>query len=241
MCDSYATTDEHVPPKCLFPEKKDLPLRVSLREELIKVPSCKAHNTAKSRDDEYLLYVLCMNIANNSIAFRQFATKIMRAYKRRPALMKSIVTDSKKVVAVDSNGTAMNTLMLKADMKRIHKCFNQMARALYYHEFRKPFIGQCRFVHDFTIRDESKFKVVVSTGENEHSAIEHVKAYFKDLDHKGENASVFRYRFEEPDDQGLIAVSMQFYGGSNVFIVFLPIGENSGDNSSTLQGSVRGA
>ena len=72
MCDGRATTDEHVPPKCLFPEEKDLPKEVSLRVELIKVPSCELHNTAKSKDDEYLLYVLCMNIANNAVAFQHF-------------------------------------------------------------------------------------------------------------------------------------------------------------------------
>lgn len=222
MCDGCATTDEHVPPKCLFPEKKDLPKGVSLRKELIKVPSCELHNTAKSKDDEYLLYVLCMNIANNAVAFQHFSKKIMRAYERRPALMKSIVNESREVVAVNTNGTAFNTFMVKADMARIHKCFNQISRALYYHEFKKPFSGQCRFLHDWTIREESKFKVVVTEGDKERSAIEHVKSYFEKLEHKGENASVFRYRFEDPDKHGQVALSMQFYGGSNVFIAFLP-------------------
>ena len=222
MCDSRATTKEHVPPKCLFPQKKDLPPGVSLREQLIKVPSCDLHNTAKSNDDEYLLYVLCMNIANNSVAFQHFLTKVMRAYNRRPGLMRSIVNESKKVVAVDSDGAAINTLMVKADMGRVNKCFDQMAKALYYHEFGKQFIGQCRFLHDFTIRDGSNFKVVVTTGDRERTAIDHVKTYFEDLDHKGENHSVFRYRFEPPDEKGLIALSMQFYGGSNSFIAFLP-------------------
>ena len=222
MCDGRATTDEHVPPKCLFPEEKDLPKGVSLRKELIKVPSCELHNTAKSKDDEYLLYVLCMNIANNSVAFQHFSRKVMRAYKRRPALLKFIVNESREVVAVDTNGTAFNTLMVKADMARIHKCFNQIARALYFHEFKRPFSGQCRFLDDWTIREESKFKVVVTDRDKERIAIEHVKSYFEKLEHKGENASVFRYRLEEPDERGLVALSMQFYGGSNVFIAFLP-------------------
>ena len=58
MCDNLATTIEHAPPKCIFPEKKDLPAGMDLRKELITVPSCEEHNTAKSTDDEYLLNII---------------------------------------------------------------------------------------------------------------------------------------------------------------------------------------
>lgn len=61
MCEATATSVEHVPPRCLFPEQKDLPSGVNLRKQLITVPSCEAHNTSKSKDDEYLLYALLMN------------------------------------------------------------------------------------------------------------------------------------------------------------------------------------
>ena len=49
--------------------------------------------------------------------------------------MHSIVSEHQEVVAVDQAGTAINTLMVKADMARINKCFNQMSRALYFKEF----------------------------------------------------------------------------------------------------------
>lgn len=136
--------------------------------------------------------------------------------------MRSIVRERQEVVAVDEEGTAYNTLMVKADMARIHECFNQMARALYYKQFNQKFSGECRFLHDFTITPESKFTVMVKTGESEQSALEHVKSYFRKFEHKGSNPSVFRYRFEEPDNRGLIALSMQFYGGSNAFVAFVP-------------------
>jgi len=222
MCDKEATSYEHVPPKCLFPERKDLPEGISLRKELIKVPSCDLHNISKSMDDEYLLYMLCMNIANNAVAFRHFATKIMRAYERKPKLMRSIIKENHEVIAVDRNGTAFNTLMVKADMARIHKCFNQIARALYFHEFKEKFRGQCKFLHDFTIKEPAKFTILVKEGDKERSVLEHVKRYFMKLNHKGSNPSVFRYLFDEPDERGLIALSMQFYGGSHAFIAFIP-------------------
>jgi hypothetical protein len=222
MCDQPATSDEHVPPKCLFPEEKDLPKGVSLREDLIKVPACDIHNMARSKDDEYLLYVLSMNIVNNAVAFRQFSTKVLRASDRRPGLMQSILSGHQEVVAVDEAGTAHNSLMVKADMARIHKCFNQIARALYYKDFQKKFVGTCRLLHDFTIADDSKFTLKVRDGESEQNALEYVKSYFEKSDHKGSNPSVFRYRVEDPDERGLVALSMQFYGGSNAFVAFVP-------------------
>jgi hypothetical protein len=222
MCERGATSQEHVPPRCLFPEKKDLPEGVDLHKELIKVPSCDIHNTAKSQDDEFLLYCLCMNIANNSVAFRQFATKIMRSYNRRPGLMTTLIRENQKLIAVDNNGTAFNTLIIKPDTSRLNRCVDRIARALYLHKLRNQFDGQCRFLHDWIIQPDSKLNVLVKDGGKERSAVEHVKTYFSGLDHEGQNPSVFRYRLEEPDERGLIALSMQFYGGCNVFVAFIP-------------------
>ena len=63
MCEQANTTPEHVPPKCIFPEVKDL--GIDYRKSLITVPSCDAHNLRKSKDDEYLMFVLTCSITNN--------------------------------------------------------------------------------------------------------------------------------------------------------------------------------
>lgn len=78
MCKKKGVTTEHVPPQCLFPEDKDLPVGVHLRRNLITVPSCVEHNSKKSKDDEYLLYTLVMNLPANGTAFQQFSTKVMQ-------------------------------------------------------------------------------------------------------------------------------------------------------------------
>lgn len=52
MCEKPASTVEHVPPKCIFPEQKDSLGGQDLRKQLITVPACDVHNTKKSRDDE---------------------------------------------------------------------------------------------------------------------------------------------------------------------------------------------
>jgi len=67
MCSGKATGKEHAPPRCVFPEKKDSSPGVDYRRNLIRVPSCDAHNTAKSQDDEYLAFVLATHFANNAV------------------------------------------------------------------------------------------------------------------------------------------------------------------------------
>ena len=109
MCEKDATSEEHAPPKCLFPDEKDLPNGLNLRKDLIKVPSCESHNSAKSHDDEFLLYILCMNIATNSVALRQFFTKIRRSYKRRPALLHALSDGGEHLLGRLRTGAALET------------------------------------------------------------------------------------------------------------------------------------
>ena len=66
MCGNPAITKEHVPPKCLFPEKKDIGTD-KYRLDLITVPSCEKHNNLKSDDDEFLMVSLAGILGNNSI------------------------------------------------------------------------------------------------------------------------------------------------------------------------------
>ena len=89
MCDNLATTKEHVPPKCLFPEKKDLKdISLDLRKGLIKVPSCVDHNCKKSGDDEYLLNVLSMTIQTGKYGLLNFESKVMRSWSRKDRISK---------------------------------------------------------------------------------------------------------------------------------------------------------
>lgn len=60
MCVSPATSREHVPPLCLFPESKDVGGK-DYRRNLITVPSCDEHNSKKESDDEFLMVSLAGN------------------------------------------------------------------------------------------------------------------------------------------------------------------------------------
>ena len=57
MCHDEACSVEHVPPRALFPEQKDIG-NPDFRRNLITVPSCAKHNMGKSGDDEFLMVSL---------------------------------------------------------------------------------------------------------------------------------------------------------------------------------------
>ncbi len=79
MCDESAPTNDHIPPKCIFPEQKDV--GVDYRKNLITVPACDNHNLKTSLDDEYLMGILAFHWRNNQAAYRQSITKIKRAFQ----------------------------------------------------------------------------------------------------------------------------------------------------------------
>lgn len=224
MCKKTATSREHVPPKCLFPEQKDLPTGIDLRKNLITVPSCDEHNTEKSKDDEYLLYAIVMNIANNGTAFRQFSTKILRAIEKKPGFFNNFSKDNKPVVAVDENGVAFNTLIVKIDNRKIMKVLDHISRALYFYHNKHKFTGKCSVLYDFAIYSGSPNEVV--RNERNSTVCKFAKDYFNSLNHHGENPDVFRYSFDSPDSEGRIALKMQFYGGSHAYVAFVPENNN---------------
>ena len=219
MCKKTATTVEHAPPKCLFPEKNDLPPGVILRKNLITVPSCDEHNSQKQKDDEYLRLCLLMNIANNDTAFTLFSSKVSRAMERNPELFKHLTRERVPVVAVDKEtGEAINTLMVKVDSARLLKSLEHIARAIFFHQCGNRFEGRCVILYDFGLYhgrgDDAKWNDFIQI------TCQQMKDYFDPKAHAGDNPEVFKY-FLENVDKGFI-LKMQFYGGGNVFAAFVP-------------------
>jgi hypothetical protein len=64
MCERVADTREHAPPKCFFP--------VTLRTNLVTVPSCEEHNLDNSSDVEYVRNVLSTQHGSNAAAAEVF-------------------------------------------------------------------------------------------------------------------------------------------------------------------------
>ena len=215
-CGEKATSKEHVPPKCLFPELKDNPEK-DFRINLIKVPSCDLHNSKKSKDDEFLLISLASSIQTNNSGYNHFKTKVKRALKRSNYnFLSKIIQDYKQLNIVNSHGENINVLKGKADLNRLTNCFESIIFGLFFHQFNKQFDGDIRMLNDFIIPDNK----------DQMNLIKLIKESFeknkKETGVLGNNSEIFNYQFTSKDEFGMIGLKMTFYEGLNIFASLKP-------------------
>lgn len=213
MCDAIATSYEHAPAKCIFPERKDLPSGIDYRKNLIKVPSCDRHNTQKSADDEYLLYILPASIGSNEAGINQFLTKVQRAILRKPALSNEITENPIEVIIHDiETGELFTSVGLRVNVARIQDACEKTARAIYFYHTGCKHLGAISIVWNFTLnfldpslnqRNEQLFKMAdcILTG----------------LPVYGDNPEIFIYKLAE--NEGITMIDMTFYGQNRVLAV----------------------
>jgi hypothetical protein len=207
MCSDLKTGMEHAPPQCFFPEQKDLPPGVDLRKNLINVPSCDAHNLKKSKDDEYLLFVVISHYENNKIAARQFVTKILRAMARRPSLKRFYTATMRDIV-----WEGIHTQEYKPDWKRFTKGMECVARALYYNHYKRKWIEP--------ILIESPGLIILKGANRVLNARINMTylcdVLFQDEQMHGDNPEVFFYQVHEDSVKKCVVMRMTFFEGLQV-------------------------
>jgi len=212
MCEEKATSREHVPPKCIFPEVKDL--GIDYRKSPIIVPSCDVHNMRKSKDDEYLMMVLTCSITNNRVAMGQIKTKILRAWQRNPKLAELLLRVNKPIL---SNGKS--TLAFKADIRRFNRSLDWIVRGLYYSQDKKKWSVKLRIESPAMLFLEGKDAL------KSNQILRHMGAavyqVLSDLPTIGENPDVFWYQMlhNRPDE---LLINMIFFGGLQVLAFSKP-------------------
>jgi hypothetical protein len=216
MCDRIATSREHVPPLCLFPETKDTN-GINFRKELITVPSCEVHNSKKSTDDEFFMLSLSGLMKNNPVGNFHQLTKANRAIKRKNKdfIEKQILRNYKQKKIKTTDGKFRIVAIGEPNVKRLSNCLEHIAFGLYYAEFNKRFDGELKMVLEF----------IEYSDDNMQTMKQFLKKRFlaeKDLNKeiKGENPLVFYYQFHEPDNFGLIGMRMVFYGTAEAYFSF---------------------
>ncbi|MBW3532301.1 hypothetical protein [Shewanella sp. NKUCC06_TVS] len=218
MCDEESTSSEHVPPKCLFPEQKDLPAGVDLRKDLITVPSCDLHNSKKSNDDEYLLYCLVMSIPSNEIGNNHFLTKIMRAIERNPSLIKKYLQNHQNVAVENmETGEWSRSISCQIDDDRFDKSLEQLSRALYFHHFGVKAEGEIGIYPNFLLSMNEGFKETNASIAKMDSMSEQL--FSKETAH-GENPEVFKYCAVDLGEGEEKILRLYFYEGNRVTVIF---------------------
>ena len=154
MCDREATSREHVPPRCLFPEKGDVG-HSNFRKNLITVPSCDLHNSNKSKEDEFLMVSIAGIVGNNSIGYFHHKGKVTRALRRTSFKLLSNVFIKRKSIRINMNDNKfMDVIVGTTDYERLKRCFIHIAYGVYRYQFHKRFVGEIYIVPGFLFGED---------------------------------------------------------------------------------------
>ncbi|MCF7485434.1 hypothetical protein [Vibrio sp. A2-1] len=218
-CGVIATSKEHVPPKCLFPESKDVTDGTNYRNKLITVPSCDLHNSAKSNDDEHLLVMLSINILNNAQGNEHAKGKVLRALKRSKGLSTSCFKDIQSVIVEDNEKkTVENTIVVKLDDERINSAIEHITKAIYFHHFG----NQCNE------RIQTIYHGAISIGEADDISLNEINESLRknadlileSVEVLGDNPEIFNYKIlEVPENIIKFIMRFTFYGGNQVTVI----------------------
>lgn len=216
MCEKAVTSREHVPPKCLFPETKDLPKGFDLRRNLIRVPSCDEHNSQKSLDDEYLLFVLASAIQGNSHKQSHFDTKVMRAVQRKPHVFVSFLPELRPVRLQMTDGRVGESACFKVNLDRFDRAIHHMACGIFYHHYKRKWLGNFRVFTNALLDVTSKNapdvnKTIQEVGSTISRAFSSSAAF-------GDNDEIFSYKMYS-DELDRHAIHMNFYEGFEITVL----------------------
>ena len=134
ICSAPRTSDEHVPPRCFFPE--------GMRNNLFTVPSCEDHNTSKSKDDEYVRNLICSSFGSNLHGVSLATSKVVRSFQRSNGLIHTTFEDTTLLKLLDGG----ETIALTVNLDRFDRVMNSIAYGLYYLEFGTTFKGTWEIV-----------------------------------------------------------------------------------------------
>ncbi|MEO7432226.1 MAG: hypothetical protein ABIR62_09395 [Dokdonella sp.] len=205
MCGAAATSSEHAPPKCFFPEANLT--GHDLRRNLITVPSCDLHNAAKSKDDEYLRAIILLAAgASSEVAKAHFFDKLLRAVKRTPHVHAAFIKPVGLKLDIGE--------MLEIDLARFNRCISAIATAIFFHKYG---IKLERSLHVISPNLYAQNQASVEVPAPHLAAIDVTRTFLAHETTGGENPAVFMYRARYDSEGGLYAFAAVFYEAFEVF------------------------
>jgi hypothetical protein len=232
-CGTTATSKEHVPPKCLFPEEKDIDNGMNYRKNLITVPSCDKHNSDKCNDDEYLQLIIVHGYFNNTVGRKHFNSKIVRALTRRPAMLAALYANQHPVT-ID----AQPTVAVDIDRERFNNVLEQVCQGLYFHEFRDSWKEEIKTYTPLLLLMNDPHSDEVNELVTNLSKV--IIRELIDSEKKGDNPEIFWYQIKVNDTKRQLMIRMMFYEGFEIFAISDPMlrttssnNYNSADSKST--------
>jgi len=200
-CGEEATSREHVPAKCFFPNDN------TFKMNLITVNSCSTHNEDTSLDDEYIRNIIVMKLGNNSLAFKIFEEKVIKSFEESLGLFKSTTGKSKEVQTVEGLSKAF-----EIDRQRFDDTMKKIVYGLYYKEYGFPWESDLIIMTQDLVTEEMSSDQFGDLLEFAESNIPKIKS-------KGENPEIFNYNiYENTSDVKNPIVRLKFYEGFRVWV-----------------------
>ena len=197
-CDNEGTTDEHIPPKCIFPKGNN--------NQLITVKSCKQHNNEKSGDDEYFRNIISMMINTNEYGINHFSDKTIRSLIRNRNSDSSILKNSMPLIL-----DGKRTYTIEIDSNRFHKYISKMASGFYFYHFNMTYNNdwyifiQTKLINIESVYDMAYLKILSDYAKYQDAFVQQNTC----------NSEIFKYYIFKYKD--MIAFKFVFYGGVNIF------------------------
>ena len=214
MCLKLATSKEHVPPLCLFPEIKDVPTGEDYRKNLITVPSCDEHNSKKSKDDQFLFLVFLLHYKNNEVGQQHFAGKLIRTLERRSSLL-GVLRDKTEIIVHGSESSGFHI-----DRDRFDTAMERIARALHFHEYDEIWSEQIIINTPslFDLGNHNSFEVNLKQQELKLM----IDRFLVSHPVKGDNPLIFHYQIDKEPYGNKLLIKMVFYEGFIVYVYSSP-------------------
>jgi hypothetical protein len=135
MCSSPATTREHFPLKSLFPKGVNL--------QLWTVPSCPAHNNSRSKDDQYFLAQVLINMSREgNLARERFMQAIAPQLRTSAKFLELLRAGSKR--------TEEGLLAVPVDVLRMCNVMDGICHALIFKKYETHLpTAEYSIVHEF--------------------------------------------------------------------------------------------
>jgi hypothetical protein len=206
MCPNTATSDEHVPAKCFFPEES------LYRKELITVRACPTHNEDTSKDDEYVRNVIAMSMGTNAVASNQFLKKVTESFKKSPKLFQRTLGINQKIKINNQE-----TRAFRIERNRLDRVMRKIAYALYFSNFKLPWDRELNIMTQNVVNSDlskDEFGSLIST----------FKPLLPPLSTNGANPKVFHYSIlpaRTGNNQDSV-LRLVFYEGFTVWVASRP-------------------
>ena len=192
-----------------------MPVGFDFRKNLITVPSCDLHNSAKSSDDEFFLFIVSAQYRGNYHKDAHFENKVMRAFNRSPNRFISMIEDLTPVECTGLDGEQFESAMFKIDPDRLDKVAHHLARGIYFYHFCKKWLGKSA-----TLTNILGVNGNISSSENKFiaSQITKVSKSFEGLPSYGDNKEIFQYQIYSRNEDAH-ALRLEFFEGVEIFVV----------------------